>query len=429
MTPRQRLLLRLPRLRVFPKRRRSAQTPENARLIERNPPGKLIPVGKDNYTPVVLNFFGDLGTSVSFALSTANQVSSNLELYRNADGTGQILPGTSYSALALGMSDPRGGITTLYVQAKQPDAVIGDSQITATMSPQGNGATPSAHDLGTAYDVVVSWEDGTGPNGATLDDNPNGGGKRVFPEKETPTGAVKNVVNVVFETVPLNLGHAVTGYVKRLDPDNYAYDATTAWQGDDNNWKKSSGVREITIPANGIRTTSGTIEEAYAGDNWILLASASQARVSQSKMDDSSKANRYTVITTAANGDDIPANRSDMLTVWRTLWMETDAVPGAGGLDSSLLKQEMLNACIRVEDLDYFLSVISTDQMFVIYGKDAQGKPIILDQNITIVLDGSKDCPVSSSPSFWYFQAVAADSIHITGGKFDVNTIYTLQRQ
>jgi len=225
--PYKRLLLHLPRSRIFPssdgnvrplpKRRRSAQTPENTVPREMDLPGKLIPVGKDNYTDLVLEFYGAIGSTVTFTIP------DNLEIYRNKNGTGQILPydpknpNTAYTASAFVFDtntyNPYGGTVTLYVQAMTPDENVGDSIITATMSTQSSGVTPPPDKVrATAYDVVVDWVQNTGPNGAPFDDNPvkNGGGKRVFPEQTSPDQlSLKNQVDVVLKTVPANLGYEV----------------------------------------------------------------------------------------------------------------------------------------------------------------------------------------------------------------------------
>ena len=367
MTPRQRLLLHLLRswyfpsnggnLRVFPKRRISAQVVSNPVPLEMDLPGKLIPVGRDNDTDLVLECYGAPGTTITFAIQ------GNVQVYRGKNGTNPIVPGTPYGASGFVFDtntyNPYGGVTTLYVQAMTPDDNVGDSIITATMSTQSNGVTPPPDKVrATAYDVVVSWEDGTGDNGATLDGNPNGGGQRVFPEQETPDpSSLKNVVDLVFKTEPLNLGYEVTGYYKLLDPNNYAYEDADGWKGNDNYWKQSSGVKTVTIPANGIRTISGEIVEAHAGDNWIAVSSASKARVTASQMNDVSKAKRYDVIITI---DDEPANRSEMLTVWRTLNVECDIMsyPGmsSSGMNPAdylggIVEKQLARACIVIRDL------------------------------------------------------------------------------
>jgi len=135
----------------------------------------------------------------------------------------------------------------------------------------------------------------------------SGGNLRVFPEQTTPDkSSLKNVVDLVFTTLPANIDADAKFFYRRLDPDNnigLGSDgaAADAWTGEDNYGEKSSLVFSATIPAGGTLPLPFEIDPAHAGDNWILLASASQARVIQTKMDESSKANRYNVITTAAN--------------------------------------------------------------------------------------------------------------------------------
>ena len=117
----------------------------------------------------------------------------------------------------------------------------------------------------------------------------------------------------------------------------------------------------------------------------------------------------------AHNGKPNNKVKSEILTVWRRLWMETDVVAGAGALDDSLLKPEMRKVCIEVKDLGYPPYSIPATQMFMNYDQEIQ--------NVPSVIGPSKSFPGFSSPSFWYAHAIAANNLLMTGCSYYINTI------
>jgi hypothetical protein len=75
----------------------------------------------------------------------------------------------------------------------------------------------------------------------------------------------------------------------------------------------------------------------------------------------------------------------------------------------------MRNACIEVVDLPYIPSTIASTQMQINF--------TLRSENVSTIIAGNKDCPVNSSPEFWYARVIAANSVHITGGTIGVNKV------
>ena len=142
----------------------------------------------------------------------------------------------------------------------------------------------------------------------------------------------------------------------------------------------------------------------YAGNNYIIKANkciATQSGLLYNYAIDPDEINNYVL-----------SNKT--LTVWRRLWMETDAVAGAGALDDSLLKREMQKACISVMDLNYTSSPIPDTPMTVSTNQLNLG-----------MVDASKNNQnLFSSNSFWYLHAIAAKKLLIVNGNADKMTIY-----
>jgi hypothetical protein len=211
----------------------------------------------------------------------------------------------------------------------------------------------------------LKWQTitGTDANKATISADSNSGGKRVFPEKSTPTGAIENKFELVFE-LEAAATTDTTLYFKILDPDNFIGlgnfdpesiwpDTATSWLGSDNYATLSATTSSVTIATG---TTSATltivvypadytgtkltgnaetivIDTAHAGDNFIVVADTDQTKTNAAALG-TTEATRYK----ESHGYE----QTELLTVWRTLWMELDqmATPTATAADGLALANQ-----------------------------------------------------------------------------------------
>ncbi|MDR1479742.1 MAG: LamG domain-containing protein, partial [Planctomycetaceae bacterium] len=188
----------------------------------------------------------------------------------------------------------------------------------------------------------VKWQTitGTDANKATLSADSNSGGQRVFPEKSTPNGVIENKFELVFELEVAATANT-TLYFKIFDPDNFIGlgnndNNATAWTGSDNYASLSATIGSVTIAAGATSTaltvvvypanytgtkltgnsTTVVIDSAHAGDNFIVVVDTDQTKVNTNAALGTTEDTRYK----ETNG----LTQSELLTVWRTLWMELD---------------------------------------------------------------------------------------------------------
>jgi len=193
----------------------------------------------------------------------------------------------------------------------------------------------------------VEWR----PHNSPLDDNPNGGGQRIFPERAV-NGSLQNKVDLVFTADTWSTSPR-TIYFRVRDPTNYINVAETQplVVGDNQAAGKfrfpysiactaimdsatlTNTIHRVVMPAYQTTTTL-TLEfvEAYAGDNFIVVAGLEHEwrRVATAWLGDGLQC--YDVQPNLLDG--IKPVHTDMLTVWRTLHIECDFImyPGMPSL-------------------------------------------------------------------------------------------------
>jgi hypothetical protein len=293
----------------------------------------------------------------------------------------------------------------------------------------------------------VKWQTiaGADTNKATLSDDPNAGGQRVFPEKSTPTGVIENKFELVFELEVAATADTIL-YYKIFDPDNYIglgndFETATAWKGDDNYAELSVTTGSVTITAGAISATltivvypegyTGTkltsnvttivIDSVHAGDNFIVVADTNQANVNAAALGQTENT-RYK----ETNG----YSQTDLLTVWRTLNVELDVATWdnmpAGNLNAPLdgfVATELARACIVTKE---FTPNNATAPNVGNDGVDETERTLINGNGANSGRDIS-----GNSAEFWtvrivtipYYNNEAAFSLANSSGTFQSNTI------
>ena len=324
-----------------------------------------------------------------------------------------------------------GGATTFYIAPVDDDVTEPIETVTYTLSepkPLGSGGgTLSADELvygsltatATIVDddaeVVVYWRDGSDEmRGASLSGNPNGGGLRVFPEQTNSNeDSLRNQVDLVFR---LNAVSSVdtTVYCRLLDPDNYISlgknqptDGSCA--PNDNNWSCVL-PNSVVIPAGEVEyVLPVTISNAYAGDNFIVVADTDSSAVAAAALG-SNEATRYRLVQPVANQ---PAY-TQMLTVWRTLWVERDQLAYQAEnhirfaefpITAGLVSNAFQDACVLLQDAP-------TNSVSSIFG------PLYLNTNSELETHENGlpqtyaasclNSPIASNDKFWYAHLIGA---------------------
>jgi hypothetical protein len=222
----------------------------------------------------------------------------------------------------------------------------------------------------------VKWQTitGTDANKATISADSNSGGKRVFPEKSTPTGVIENKFELVFE-LEVVASTATTLYYNILDPDNfiglgYNESSATTWAGNDNyvTLDTTTSIGSVVIAAgqssvaltfvlypNGYtgskltgNATTIVIDSVHAGDNFIVVVDTNKTKSDAAALG-TTEATRYQETN--------QLTQTDLLTVWRTLNVELDVAAWtgmpAGDLKAPLdgfVKSELARACIVTKE-------------------------------------------------------------------------------
>jgi hypothetical protein len=162
---------------------------------------------------------------------------------------------------------------------------------------------------------------------STIDDNPNnGGGKRIFPDWQTPGDSVnRSRVRVKAQTT---MGQGQTVFFKSFDVDDPDTDTTltvdpNGTAGNDNRGTPNLGTlsaAQATTDSNGVATVEFTTT-MQPGDNFMVAASTDQNYL-----------NGLSAVGTSlkdSSGNTLPTNNAKatpMLTVWRQLHMEVDSM-------------------------------------------------------------------------------------------------------
>jgi hypothetical protein len=172
----------------------------------------------------------------------------------------------------------------------------------------------------------VQWQQIQGP----LDVNPNaGGGTRIFPDRQTPTGTVMTRVRASATT---QLGANKTVYFRAFDLDDPSTDATAV---DPNG--ASAGDNRGTPQTGTLSATSAVTDASgnafvnfdvtmHPGDNFVVAASDDQAYLN------SLTPNASELVD--GSGRMLPttkASKTQLLTVWRKLHVEMDTMGPVAG--------------------------------------------------------------------------------------------------
>jgi hypothetical protein len=176
------------------------------------------------------------------------------------------------------------------------------------------------------------------PLDSPLDDNPNaGGGKRIFAERQSPAGPVRNTVRIRATATP----NAAISF-RVFDVDDPSSDAApvdpNGPTGDDNRGTPRTGTlstASVQADANGHAETDLTVT-MHPGDNFRVAAACNQDYL-----------NGVVAAGTAlkdTEGATLPtagAKVTDMLTVWRSFHVEVDHMGPVTGnqLAGAILKQ------------------------------------------------------------------------------------------
>ncbi|NQU22486.1 MAG: hypothetical protein HQ567_14510 [Candidatus Nealsonbacteria bacterium] len=180
------------------------------------------------------------------------------------------------------------------------------------------------------HDEVESDDDGR-----PLDRNPtaNGGGRRLFPEQLTPNDTSENYksVDLLLRRDPNGPMPQQTVYLKVLDPANhvttdanngpltYSFNGQDCSVGQVLTVEFPQGEKHVFVQCTLQRPGQSFDGDCFAGDNFIAVVDADQTVVTAATLG-TTPATRYQVFD--AGGQQL--SHSDLLTVWRTLWMELD---------------------------------------------------------------------------------------------------------
>ena len=178
--------------------------------------------------------------------------------------------------------------------------------------------------------ISLEWEE----FGSDIDDNPNwNGGKRIFPDKQSPTDTLardkvrlRAKVTPELPNIPL--------YFKAFDVDDptpSSMDSNNVIDsngdaGNDNRGSPSSGTLSAT---SGVTDNNGEIVLEFTvskqpGDNFRIAAAFSQMELNQLTVTDPSSP--FFVKSDDTKPVQFSGGISEMLTVWRRLWIERDSM-------------------------------------------------------------------------------------------------------
>jgi len=193
-------------------------------------------------------------------------------------------------------------------------------------------------------------------NGASiqLGYNPvdNGGGLRCFSEQSEPGGDVHNeILTMATLAAPIPSGMTGTVFVDWFDPDNPRGSLKTP-DGNGPGVRDNHGMMvidgEVVVVVNNETVRKGaevtfasgtqqqwktcTIDPAHAGDNYIIAAHPNEDVVQRAEIDVFNIIAVPVTVSGGSGGISYKAlTKSDILTVWRTLHVEIDALQNSAG--------------------------------------------------------------------------------------------------
>ncbi|MDO4627878.1 MAG: hypothetical protein Q4C70_01710 [Planctomycetia bacterium] len=301
-------------------------------------------------------------------------------------------------------------------------------------------ASGTAPRIGVTGIQSVEWEAITG--NAELSNNPTSsiGGKRIFPEKDL-SGTLQNKVNVKV-TLEKDIPTGMTGnvYLAFFDPMNQCFDSRGAKVGVIGDWMNGrndnhgSGFLEsttlmFTSTDNRVKRSAFTISSAYAGDNYIVVAlpSSTVAQDTFIYANTTDGTNDYkTIMRRIENGNEEldDAHQTELLTVWRTLWLEVERIYDTIGaqlapdldLTSSSYSwavTEMRYACIEIK----ICSCNDEDGWKV----NMPGNKAELSTNYEETYNTTTLRNYPNSEDFWVVQTIMGFSCSLSGGDYYVN--------
>ncbi len=216
--------------------------------------------------------------------------------------------------------------------ASQNEVLLEGSGITS-VTISSPGVPFALHSIGFWPDcqvTAVDWVQLSGP----IDNNPSlGGGSRIFPDKATAAGAVRNRIRVRATT---NVGQGQTVYFKSFDVDDPSTDVgpvdANGSAGADNRGTPLNGLLATVGGSGSSNALSATTDSAgvaqldflvtmQPGDNFVVAASLDQSYMN----------------TVSVNGiglrdsgnsslPNVKAKATPMMTVWRRVHIELDSM-------------------------------------------------------------------------------------------------------
>jgi hypothetical protein len=325
---------------------------KNTLVIAPSPSTTRYKAQKDTTTPMVVTFTGPKGlTAGTLAISnlsgtavTLNPVPTLTVVDGTSDPSTYSLtwagpwltnPSDATSYLPSGdykiMITATGGGRSVHSLANDPHATVSLVEVTSVELCQADGLEDGCSPLQTPYQGVSADNLGVPKvGGQDASQGRPGGGMRIFAEATTPGGTVLNQVKVratISPRLPLGDGNDVTVYFQSYDvADPVGSSVSPVTNGQDNRGKPLQGTlahAHKTVSA-GTTTASTTFKTStYPGDNYRIAASTSNtwvgalAAVRPSQTGDVQDSNQQKVSAGLL---------SPMLTVWRTLHVEVNAM-------------------------------------------------------------------------------------------------------
>ncbi|MBP3695368.1 MAG: hypothetical protein J6J31_13145 [Thermoguttaceae bacterium] len=255
----------------------------------------------------------------------------------------------------------------------------------------------------------TSWESVV--NGAVLDNNPEecGGGKRIYPETDL-SGTLKNTVNIRV-TLENAIPEGMTGSLRLmvLDPMNQCKDGNnqsvgsfSSWQYDSwqcDNYGSDSLTNSLYFAEETISNTALlTITQANPGDNYIVVAAPDDNLYESAFIYiavNSTTDYKTPYFLTSDGSSPVPEKqKTELLTVWRTLWLEVDQLKYGDKVAPALFENYQINT-------DYSLAQDTVSQ--VVFGP-ACVKIAIVPQDDSILPVSQRTTSSYTSTTFPYPQ-------------------------
>lgn len=306
----------------------------------------------------------------------------------------------------------------------------------------------------------VYWEtaDST-TNAIQLGDNPpaNGGGKRCFPEQSEPGDDAEvhdEILVMVDLAVAIPAGLTGTVHIDWFDSDNPVGSTKTPTHNGpgerDNHGDFNMEDTTLTFGAGDRQEwTTCTISPAHAGDNYIIAAHPNEGVISRASIDASNDIAVPVPIPASSSGGSssggsggtssggsggmsyVPLKKSTMLTVWRTLNVECDAMYIPSGVDDGgiplpyqdgdrlahipeigeMAINAFADACILPSVYEQPVSskyIPGYDELPVTYNSlGEEGDIFTIGDEAVDVFDEYRFLP-ESSPYFWTIHAIGA---------------------